>query len=303
MLGGARVHQVARRGHHVHGPEQVDRQAVLAREPADPRGGRQPADAGPARVARGDREPVRGERLRDLGPVGARPDPHPVAGHGDLVQGVERQDEPAVVERAAGQPVPTAEQPERDVPVAGREPHGLPDLGDGLRAQHHPRPGAAEVPRGVAGVAVVTRQDRPLRERGGHRVAREGRDGARRRADPPRRRASPTRSRISGAVTSANRRISAGSSLARMKTPTPSSIARSASAAAEYWGVTSSSRWIVRGSRPAARAASSITRFPAARSPGFSQGRLGSHPSPLRPTSCCIAAAARPPRSGCRGRR
>ncbi len=54
----------------------VDGQAVAAREPADPAGGREPADAHAAVVAAADRQTVRRERARHVGPPGAGSEPH-----------------------------------------------------------------------------------------------------------------------------------------------------------------------------------------------------------------------------------
>ncbi|BDZ54667.1 hypothetical protein GCM10025870_17400 [Agromyces marinus] len=71
-----RVHgqDLAGRGDEFDLAKGVDGQAVGAHEPADAAAEHEPADPHVARVARGDAEPVRCERRRDVAPVRARPD-------------------------------------------------------------------------------------------------------------------------------------------------------------------------------------------------------------------------------------
>jgi hypothetical protein len=97
VLVGVDVEHLTRRGDELDLADRVDREAMLAHQPADAAPEREPADADVAGVARADAEPMFGESRGDVAPAGTAADGDEAVGS-DVDRGElgEVDDEPVV---------------------------------------------------------------------------------------------------------------------------------------------------------------------------------------------------------------
>ena len=133
MLVGGDGEHLARRGDELDLAQRVDREALLAHEPADAAAEGEAADAHVAGVARADRQAERCEDRGDVRPSGAAPDAHePVWANLDRRELGEVDDE-AVVDRQEA--VSAAANGDGQAGCRG-EADGRRDLLDGARSHH-----------------------------------------------------------------------------------------------------------------------------------------------------------------------
>jgi hypothetical protein len=155
------AHDVTVGGDDLRGDQLVQRETVPSDLPADPAGQRQAADADALRVARRDRQAVRGKGGRNLAPGGAAADPHEVTVLVDDLHAREPAEvdhDAAVVRAEARERVAAAPHGQRK-PGGGGEPDGRLHVGD-ARGSQHPRRAAGRQDRAAGRFVLrITRLD------------------------------------------------------------------------------------------------------------------------------------------------